>query len=85
MSKPAEHVGKGKVFVGSAATEAARVANEHDGINWSVKIRPSAEVILCDHPKFDILHACCQYVSDPNDLSQSHLLLYKESDDNEFE
>jgi len=67
-----------KVFVRSADQEAINVINSAGKITWKRLDRPSAEVVKEDLTNITYLHVISHGVSDVQNPSQSHLVLWKQ-------
>jgi hypothetical protein len=76
VDNPEERKKDKDLFVGTAAKEEKYILDEGSTILWHSERRPSAQRVLQELSKYNILHACCHGISDPDDLGNSHLKLY---------
>ena len=63
------------MFLKSAQRETQWIQAANSKIEWTTLIRPSAQKILRELPKYPLAHFVIHGVSDPKDPSRSHLVL----------
>jgi hypothetical protein len=77
MSKAAGAPDPSRIFIGTALEEAQGIKSESGRIQWHIEERPWAQKVLQELHKYNVLHACCHGISDPENPGNSHLELYK--------
>jgi tetratricopeptide (TPR) repeat protein len=76
IDSKAERKKNGDLFVRTATEEGKNVLQEGTSIQWHSMERPSSQKVLLELSSYNVLHACCHGISDPEDPGSSHLKLY---------